>query len=261
MNSFSDYILGSATKSYIMEVNEVAKIAQNKADRHPEEIETIQNLLNRYSAKLAEWYNRYYSIECQCPSILITGGGNFPVRKKEKQNSARESHNSAYSKIEYIVDKIKKIGTGPIKSNDENAIEKLEKKLESLEKQREEIKAYNKKARTENKEQLPAYMLQNLSQNIRTTKLRLDELKKAKSEVTEDKTDKYKTSVCQVVENTEAMRIQLIFEDKPNEEIRSILKSNGFRWSPTYSAWQRHLNNNGKYATKKVLEKLEKLTS
>ena len=263
MNSFSDYILGSATKAYQNKVDEVAEIAQNVADKNPGKFAELQSLVDRYAVKLAEWYNKYYSIECRCPSIMISGGGNFPIRKKEKQNLAREAHQAEYSKVEYIVDKIKGINSTSniIKSDDENAIEKLEKKLESLEKQREEIKAYNKKARTENKEQLPAYILQNLSQNIRTTKLRLDELKKAKSEVTEDKTDKYNTSVCRVVENTEAMRIQLIFEDKPNEEIRSILKSNGFRWSPTYSAWQRHLNNNGKYATKKVLEKLKKLTS
>ena len=60
-----------------------------------------------------------------------------------------------------------------------------------------------------------------------------------------------------VVENTEAMRIQLIFDDKPSADVREVLKSNGFRWSPRYSAWQRHLNSNGKYAAKKVLEILK----
>lgn len=60
-----------------------------------------------------------------------------------------------------------------------------------------------------------------------------------------------------VVENAEAMRIQLIFDGKPDEETRNLLKSNGFRWSPSFGAWQRQLNNNGIYATKSVLEKLK----
>lgn len=53
------------------------------------------------------------------------------------------------------------------------------------------------------------------------------------------------------------MRIRLIFDNIPNEEIRTILKSNGFKWSPKNSAWQRQLTNNGIYATKQVLETLK----
>ena len=40
-------------------------------------------------------------------------------------------------------------------------------------------------------------------------------------------------------------------------EVRDVLKSYGFRWAPSYSAWQRHLNSNGKHAAKKVLEILK----
>lgn len=61
----------------------------------------------------------------------------------------------------------------------------------------------------------------------------------------------------EVVENGEAMRIQLIFDDKPDEDTRTLLKSYGFRWSPSFGAWQRHLNANGVYATKTVLQKLQ----
>jgi len=286
MNSFSDYIPGSATNEYKSEVDEVAKIAQRKAEKYPEEIESIQNLLDRYSRKLAEWYNRYYNIECQCPSILITGAGNFPVNKKNKQNQARESHHAAYSKIEYIVDKIKSIGTGPIKRNDENAIEKLQNKLDKLKQSQELMKAVNayyrkhktldgciditeelknsleksmqNSWRTEPKP-FESYSLQNNNANIKSTQKRLEALQKAKAQPTESKTEEYNCSVCEVVENTDIMRIQLIFEGKPNEETRNILKSNGFKWSPKAEAWQRQLTNNGKYATKLVIKKLEEM--
>lgn len=60
-----------------------------------------------------------------------------------------------------------------------------------------------------------------------------------------------------VVENVEQMRIQLLFDGKPCEETRTLLKSYGFKWSPKNMAWQRVLNNNGKYAAGKVIEKLK----
>ena len=64
---------------------------------------------------------------------------------------------------------------------------------------------------------------------------------------------------CKVVENTEIMRLQLIFDGKPEPEVRDILKSNGFRWAPSQGAWQRQLTNNAKYALKCVMKELKKL--
>ncbi|MCE0670758.1 hypothetical protein LWG78_20115, partial [Clostridioides difficile] len=48
--------------------------------------------------------------------------------------------------------------------------------------------------------------------------------------------------------NTEANRLQIFFEDKPDETTREALKSNGFRWSPKAGAWQRQLTSNAYYA-------------
>lgn len=51
-----------------------------------------------------------------------------------------------------------------------------------------------------------------------------------------------------VLENTEAMRLQLFFGDKPEKEIIALLKSHAFKWSPRNMAWQRQLTNNAVYA-------------
>lgn len=48
--------------------------------------------------------------------------------------------------------------------------------------------------------------------------------------------------------NTEANRLQIFFEDKPDEATREALKSNGFRWSPKAGVWQRQLTSNAYYA-------------
>lgn len=43
-------------------------------------------------------------------------------------------------------------------------------------------------------------------------------------------------------------RLQLFFEEKPSEEQRRELKSNGFKWAPSQGAWQRQLTKNAIYA-------------
>ena len=67
------------------------------------------------------------------------------------------------------------------------------------------------------------------------------------------------STLFKIVENAEIMRLQVIFDGKPNAEARQIMKSNGFRWSPSNSAWQRQLTNNGIYSTKRLLEKLKEM--
>lgn len=46
------------------------------------------------------------------------------------------------------------------------------------------------------------------------------------------------------VKNVEQNRLQLIFDGKPEDAIRAILKKNGYKWSPRNMAWQRQLTPN-----------------
>jgi hypothetical protein len=101
------------------------------------------------------------------------------------------------------------------------------------------------------------YILQNLGQNIRNVKQRIEQLERVKAKPTSDITKQYNTTVCKVIENTDIMRLQLIFDGKPSEDIRDILKSHAFRWSPSNEAWQRQLTNNAKYETKSLLKEIE----
>ncbi len=43
-------------------------------------------------------------------------------------------------------------------------------------------------------------------------------------------------------------RLKIYFDDKPDPDTRTELKSSGFRWSPSAGAWQRQLNDNAIYA-------------
>ena len=53
------------------------------------------------------------------------------------------------------------------------------------------------------------------------------------------------------------MRLQIIFDGKPEADVRAVLKKYGFKWAPSQGAWQRMLNPAGKYALNRVEEELE----
>ena len=41
-----------------------------------------------------------------------------------------------------------------------------------------------------------------------------------------------------IVTNEEVNRVQILFDEKPDEETRRNLKGSGFKWSPREQAWQ-----------------------
>lgn len=208
----------------------------------------------------------------------------FPGQKKEKQNAAADRNHQQFQEIQGILAKMESIlhGKGIIKSGDEQAIEKLEEKLEDLKEKQEAMKAANKALRLKDTEKgnetlkdmgysneqinllrepdfcgrigFPDYALQNNNANIRRIEGRIKDLKATKAKGTQETECKF----FKIVRNVEEMRLQLIFEGKPEPEVREVLKSNGFRWAPSQSAWQRHLNGNSEYSLKRVIEQMEK---
>lgn len=52
-------------------------------------------------------------------------------------------------------------------------------------------------------------------------------------------------------------RIRFRFDGKPRQEVIDIMKSRGFRWSPSNKAWQRQNTPNGVWSAKKVIEELK----
>ena len=271
-NSFSDYKQGSATAEYRHYVDEAVQLAERQKQRvDPMYHEKIDSLLDTYARKLAANMNKGYEIDARVPSILIAGGSNFPTRKKEKQNAARDSNYREWQDIQGLLDKIRSTGMGGISADDPQAVQKLEKKLESLEKSQETMKAVNayyRKHKTldgcphlppKELEKLKADMasswhledkpfatwaLSNNSAEIRRVKDRIKSLSQQK----EIGFVGWEFDGGKVEANTEANRLQIFFEDKPDEATREALKSNGFRWSPKAGAWQRQLTSNAYYA-------------
>lgn len=277
MNSFRDYKAGSATAEYRRMVDAATELAERQKQRvDPMYHEKIDRLLEIYCRKLAENMNASYSIEARCPSILISGGGNFPVRKKEKQNAARDRNLEEWNYIQGLLDKIRSVGTGGISSDDPQAVEKLEAKLATLEKHQEMMKAANAAIRMKDPAKgdaklaelgytpediaklrapdfcgrigYPAYELQNNNANIRRIRGRIAELKKR----TESTPEGWEFDGGRVVVNTAENRLQIIFDGKPNADVRTELKGEGFRWAPSQGAWQRQLTDNAMRAARRL---------
>lgn len=294
LNSFSDYKENSATNNYRSYLKNFEDNVNELIEQYPENINEealrlIEYYKDKYAKKLAFAINKSNSIEARMPSIMISGAGNFNFRKKEKQNQARDSfwqeYGDLFNEDNYYFNKIKIIITNKvIYSDDALAIEKLEAKIDSLTEYQNKMKnvnAYYKKHKTldgcdlldekeikELKEKLvmfhyysqpyPTFELTNNNQNLHRLKDRLENLKKLKERASSDNENKYiQVDGLEVVEDANDMRIRIIFENIPNEQTRTLLKSYGFKWSPKNSAWQRQLTSNGIYATKRVLEKLK----
>ena len=294
MNSFSDYKTNSATNEYNSYLNSFEQEVDALIKRYPDNIneealELIEYYKDKYAKKLAFAINKSNSIEARMPSIMISGAGNFNYRKKERQNQARESfwkeYGDLFSDDNYYFNKIRNIITNKvIFSDDAMAIEKLEAKIDKLTELQNKMKnvnAYYKKHKSldgcediseHNAKKLlqdladypylqqpfPSYELTNNNANIRRLKERVESLKKLKERANTESENKYiQVDGLQVVEDAEDMRIRIIFDNIPDEETRTLLKSYGFKWSPKNSAWQRQLTANGIYATKTVLEKLK----
>ena len=285
MMSMRDYAEGSTTADYRSAVDKAYDIADKVAEKKPEEAERAYRLAERYSKKMAEYYNKESSIGMMCPSVMISGPANFPVKKKERQVAAWQRNHEFYEYVQGILGKIENIlyGREIIKSDDERAIEKLEEKLEDLKVTQERMKAANKAVRMKDTEAgddalremgyseeaikelrepnyigrigYPSYLLTNNNQNIHRIEERLKRLKAVKEKGSSEQ--EYETF--KVVENTEAMRYQIVFDGKPDAEVRTLLKSNGFKWAPSQGAWQRQITENGKWALNRVVEKLKEM--
>lgn len=275
INSFSDYTPGSATHEYKSLVDQAAEIAENQKKRVDPSFHTkIDALLDTYSKKLAANMNNGFAIDSRVPSVLIAGGSNFPTRKKEKQNAARDKNYGEWKEIQGLLEKIRSTGMGGISADDPDAVKKLNAKLEKLIRAQETMKAVNAyyrknktlescpeldseatqklKARMEIRgvqdKPYPTWALSNNNAEIRRIKDRIQSLSVNKEELFTG----WEFAGGRAEINVKDNRLQLFFEDKPDGKIRDELKANGFRWSPKASAWQRQLNSNAIYAADAV---------
>lgn len=214
----------------------------------------------------------------------------------ERANSAMDKSVSQSKRAQELRSKAENVGTGGISSDDPDALKKLEEKLAKLQALQSQMKFNNRivhkwirkgvshesegRLFEECFEELKAlnpdvsinvvrlmlkpdcfgyvghasYELTNNNAKIKATAKRIEQLRVNQSKET---TTEVLKGICQLVFNVEENRVQFIFEDKPTQTIRGLLKRHGFRWAPSKQAWQRQLTNNARYAAKLITNKLK----
>lgn len=189
-------------------------------------------------------------------------------------------------KADHYESKAAGIGHGGISSDDPEAIFKLTRKLQGCIASQELMKASNKAIRGNKtpESQLSAlialghsesdaaellkgdfcgrigfasYALSNNNGEIARLKNRIAQLRKFKSEVSEPEKEEYDTFAFEV--NKEENRLMFIFDGKPAENVRALLSSNAFKWSPRRGAWVRKITPNAMYAASLVKRQLAEL--
>ena len=245
--------------------------------------------LEHYRAGYVQRLHAYWSSHSRVLSTMITGPAKFPTRTNAKRcDSADRRRDEWLTWDEKTLERLRReydparIARAPIRSDDSEAVQKLQAKMERLQTMQDVIKAANrvcrsKKLSDEQKiEQLaamdgislegaqkllepvygkigfPSYALTNNNANIRHIKTRIERLQ-AEAKHRESAPAEYEINGVRVVENADLGRLQICFEDKPSREMRDSLKAHGFHWSPRNVAWQRLLNEPARHAARAIL--------
>lgn len=255
--------------------------------------ERRENILNT-KIECAEAKSNAHFVASSQHSARFAGGQPILIGH-HSENSAKKAQQRTWSSMDKCVEESKKasilkgilggVGKGGISSTDSDAIEKLEVKLAGLIMKQETMKAINKimrnkKASRKDQEAIVCkhlgftnknvhawfdaisgrngsiytYEMTNNNANINQTRKRIEELKKLHNSMTIE--DKGNVDGIDWDVSEDDGRVIFNFLGKPCEEIRTILKSNGFKWSPYAEAWVRKITTNAINATKRIIEEL-----
>lgn len=266
--------------AYMVELWEQAKLPLPDAE------------LEAFARRHVEITAKYWAAEGRCMNWFITGPARFPVARNEKRmrvSDARRADIAAHiaSAKKAVKRKAFPHGTDdePILASDPAAMQRIASRIEDLALSIDRMKRANVIIRRMEKDQASeadilarvvaetgmdeerasrgvtvapwqnrrGFSTTNTRVELRRMQSRLASMKKRGDRAEDVETE---AGAVTVKENTDMARIQLLFPGKPDEQTRRTLKSHGFRWSPSQGAWQRNLNEAGRYAASRVLKSI-----
>lgn len=255
------------------------KLIKNK----PDMAATLAAEFERYRQGYRQRLLKKLHSDSRCVSWMIAGPSNFPVRRMEKRNNVAHKRLTELVEFrERALAAITKTlcpELRPIMAGDSDAVSRLQEEIAKAEKMQAIFKEVNAAIRQNRKDgesaQIQAvaevfraanctkqdpevyarellkpdfcgrigfasFELTNNGANIRRMKQRLESLQRAKAQPVQEA----QGANARYEDCPPDNRVRLFFPGKPSAEVRSRLKSNGFRWSPTIGAWQAYRNSN-----------------
>lgn len=250
----------------------------------------------QFARRHVELTRRFWHMESRCASWFVVGPANFPTARNAKRldgsDKARQLVQQHMSAARASVRRQAFPYGEPgdaIRANNPDAPELIREKIAKLQKRHEVMKAANKALRSvrsgDELEMAQAvmdatgwsralaaqsvkldcmgrrgfadYELTGALREIKRLEGRLASIERNRARGEIEAAHDTREGTVRVVENPTAARLQLVFPGKPEAATREILKRNGFRWAPSEGAWQRHLNEGGRYAARCVLSALQ----
>lgn len=248
---------------------------QNFLGKLPDEVHA------QYESAYIEKYSEWLRAMSRCMSSMITGPAKFPVKRMERMNNYEHS---ARQRLDEWASKVIKRCNTKHRLRGWAEVERLHHKVDTLTELQERMKSINKVARdkklTEDekidgivalglteknaKELLhpqysfmgigfATYHLSNNLAKIKDAQARLDRLTAMLGNDDSDEEHSWGTLAWVYSEE----RVRFLFDEKPDRETISLLKSESFKWSPSNSAWQRQITPACKRAVARIIEHLK----
>lgn len=238
-------------------------------------LDLLEEEFERFREGYRKRYQAYLHSRSRVVSWAIAGPSNFPARRMQKRSDIADRRlNDLFEfrdRARKAVVRNLRPDLRPIMSGDSDAVQRLQEELEKLEALQARMKAINAIVRRKPKNESTVgklaelqdlgvseqraqelfkpdfcgrigfadYELTNNSANIRRIKGRIEQLSRAKAE---PETTVESESGIRLEDSPADNRVRLFFPDKPDVEIRTRLKSSGFRWTPSLECWQAYRN-------------------
>jgi hypothetical protein len=261
--------------SYFKHMRAVYEGLEKLADTE-EKKATLKEEFPRYRKGYIAKYSALLSAKSRTMSSMITGPSNFPTARNEKRMDIAHRRLTEFlewdEKSQNRMERALTPEDAPIKTVDQDAVERLRGKISEAVARQEKMKAANKIIRSDRdviprlkelgltdkeikengKNGFYGFYLTNNNARIKRLKEQLSKAEKLREEAkTGEREFPFEGGTLEL--DYEDGRLKLYFDGMPSLEKRNELKKNGFKWSPRNKAWQRQLTNNAKWAAKEVV--------